>query len=278
MAGRLSVKGLLKASKAAREAQASASSSGAPKADRSRAIRLALKHATYAIHNAFGFGTDEHGKSVQSVQFARESQVFFVPDPDDDPLQMWWLLFAPDGPDDEYRGGEFIGTARVNDTYPYTPPVFSVLTPNGLYAPGQNPCISIGHYHSNNYSSGLFFSGFVQMVYGTYSDPQSLGDGIAINRAPRAECQQLARQSRAYNYANFPAVMAKFGEFYAAGAEFSGATNLLSLEARRWYNRRHGAKRPPDEEVELLGGQAPEPPATPRTKKTDDKYAAAEAE
>ncbi|KAK8940434.1 Ubiquitin-conjugating enzyme E2 32 [Platanthera zijinensis] len=69
--------------------------------------------------------------------------------------------FAILGPgDSEFEGGIYHGRIQLPADYPFKPPSFMLLTPNGRFETQTKICLSISNYHPEHWQpswSGIFF-------------------------------------------------------------------------------------------------------------------------
>lgn len=136
-----------------------------------------------------------------------------------DDLTIWYcLLYNFDGNDNEFEGGEYLVRIVVNKEtgFPYNPPHFYFMTPNGVYGVEKKVCISIGEFHKDNYISALKVSGFVDQLWNGMIGWKSLGDGISILHTSAEEKKQFAAASRAYNREHYPELIARIESAYCA--------------------------------------------------------------
>ena len=122
------------------------------------------------------------------------------------------LAFNITGEEDEFVGGEYLFEMSVDKNRGVlAPPMFRYFTPNGVYGPGQAPCLNIGHEHPENFSPALIgLEGFANMTIeamrGHAEVMGSLG-GRNMIRSKAAEKRKLAAESRAYNEKHYPQYM-----------------------------------------------------------------------
>jgi hypothetical protein len=148
------------------------------------------------------------------------------------------------GRDGEFEGGEYLIEMNADDDYPFTPPVFFVRTPNGVYDGGfdrqVDVCLGNGHLHKDKFAAGQGgMMGFMMMTlngmmnwrltntghgilheeyfrYSTFDDPcpgpRARTHQEALDPALNREKLALARASKAYNRKHYPKIMALFDE------------------------------------------------------------------
>ena len=121
-----------------------------------------------------------------------------------------------------YEGGEYLAMFKLPPEFPSKPPSFHLLTPNGIYKPGVNICISGGSYHADQYTSNIGIGGFAMQIVSGLITPDvfdsrkggSAGIGITIED-PETR-QRLAQKSREFNYKNHPDLMEQINTQYDA--------------------------------------------------------------
>jgi hypothetical protein len=100
---------------------------------------------------------------------------------------------------DPLIGGVYIFEFSPSSNFPFDPPMFKLLTPNGVYGVGRQPCIEIGMYHHADYPSGMGLGMFIMNTIGGLICPDTLGHGIEILSTSVLERQKLAKESEEYN-------------------------------------------------------------------------------
>jgi ubiquitin-protein ligase len=116
---------------------------------------------------------------------------------------VWYiLLHNMEGDDGEYVGGEYLCKLVAPEKFPFEPPQFYFLTPNGVYEPNKKVCISIGEFHKDDYARTLGMSGFAtELVSGMigWKYLHDAGGGIAIIKTTPEEKKMLAAKSKEFN-------------------------------------------------------------------------------
>jgi len=118
---------------------------------------------------------------------------------DDDPYTWLILIHNISGNKDEYLGGEFIFRMILPKDFPYNPPEFYALTPNGLYDCHKKCCISIGEFHKDEYRAVLGASGFAKELANGLINWHEVESGMNMLRTNYEEKKGLAKSSRDYN-------------------------------------------------------------------------------
>lgn len=130
----------------------------------------------------------------------------------DDPT-IYYFMFT--GLGDLFRDGVYLGEIKITESY-IKPPLVTMYTPTGVYPVNtHNFCISIGHYHANDYCPGIGIDGFVRCVLSGLENWRELGEGInLIATADSEENEQLIRRlatsSVEYNNTNNRHILAYF--------------------------------------------------------------------
>ena len=118
----------------------------------------------------------------------------------DDQINVWYILMSNfSGNNNEYLDGEYLLELIMGPNYPYSPPDFRFLTPNGLYDTQQQPCISIGSYHKNKSRPVLNASSFAHQILSGFIGWVEMGAGISLLNDSLETKRRYARESRAYN-------------------------------------------------------------------------------
>lgn len=155
---------------------------------------------------------------------------------DDSVIRVWYFLVgnlpAP------YIGGEYLFQLAAPDTFPERPPVFSFLTPNGVFEPGGKICISIGEFHATQaagktgaygWRPALGMMGFAREVVNALIVPEALGGGIRVRNDPPDVKARLAAGSAAYNHKHHAGLVKSFQGFAESYPD------LLVVRVRRMW-------------------------------------------
>lgn len=133
----------------------------------------------------------------------------------DDKPYIWYVLLSGfSGDDNEFEGGEYLVRMEAPEKFPYEPPSFYFMTPNGVYGVETKVCIHIGEYHKADYRAALGMRGFAEQLVSGMIGWKSLGGGISILSTKNEEKKKLAKASREYNNKNFPKVMKMIQDSY----------------------------------------------------------------
>ncbi len=100
---------------------------------------------------------------------------------DADDTRKWYVLLdGIEGKDNEFLGGQYLLRMEMPADFPFNPPMFYFMTPNGICKTDTNPCISIGSYHKEDYRPTLGVSGFVNNLVSSFIGWRELHGGINI--------------------------------------------------------------------------------------------------
>jgi ubiquitin-conjugating enzyme E2 J1 len=127
----------------------------------------------------------------------------------DNPL-VWYAMLH--GIADDFEGGEYLVRIETTPKFPYAPPWFYLMTPNGVYDIEKKVCIDIGGYHSQNFRAVLGVDGFAkQLVSGIIG---GIDHGISILHTTSEQKKALAKLSKMYNEENHPEIVEHINNTY----------------------------------------------------------------
>ena len=142
---------------------------------------------------------------------------------DETDVNVWYIKFH--SLDTPYKGGEYIVKFTATKDFPFDPPGFEFLTPNGLYSVdgGMRPCVSNGEYHKGDYPSVLGMHHFPEQILGTLICWDSMTGGIAVINTTEKQKQKLADDSVMHNETRLAEyndmIEAAYGEYSSKFAE-----------------------------------------------------------
>lgn len=135
-----------------------------------------------------------------AILFSSEN-MDFIPSPDG--LEKWIVrIRGIDGINNTYKNAEILFEVKAGDKYPFKPPSFSCLTPNGRFANGGPICVSNGEFHSQNYQKSLSIGGFMHNIISMLFDNNAYEGSIRIIFLGQEQTEKLSSSSRKYNIAN----------------------------------------------------------------------------
>lgn len=131
-----------------------------------------------------------------------------------DNIREWYVLYHDIGY--PYEGGEFLMKLVAPSDYPFNPPSFSFMTPTNRFETNAKPCVSMGHYHSDNWSPRTGMYGFaIQIFYSLKMPMTDLGGGIGILTPDKQSDilkHECAAKSISYNISHYPDIIKLFEE------------------------------------------------------------------
>lgn len=146
-------------------------------------------------------------KELKDLHLNPAPDVLAVADPENI-LVIYFLLDGAAGT--PYENGEYFGRMLLPATYPFAPPSFFVMTPNGRFQTETSICTSFSSYHpatwSPSWNIGSMASGLLSFMSTTDATAGSVTTTDETKRT-------LAEQSRAFNCKQ-PRYKALFPERY----------------------------------------------------------------
>ncbi len=134
---------------------------------------------------------------------------------DEKNISKWYVLLSGfDGDEDEFKGGEYLVRVELPSDFPFNPPHFYFMTPNGLYGTETKVCISIGEYHKADYRAALGVSGFCNQLVSGLIGWRDMGGGINILKTKINEKKAYAIQSADSNNNNYPELMTQLNDTF----------------------------------------------------------------
>ena len=123
-------------------------------------------------------------------------------------VAKWYFLIH--NIDEPYKGGEYLFEMTAPTDFPFKPPAFTCLTPNGFYDIGGRICISVGEFHSENYRATLGMMGFAEQVMAGLIDAKNMGHGIRLIVTTDNQKKNYAAASVEYNKTKYANIMKLF--------------------------------------------------------------------
>lgn len=120
------------------------------------------------------------------------------------------------GYENELDGAEYLCVFIFPLEFPFKPPEFQFLTPNGIYDMDTHPCVTIGSYHADGYKAAGGIYDFIRAIGSTLIAYDVLESGIGIISTSTTvdEKKELAQMSKQYNEENYPKIMKTMREQY----------------------------------------------------------------
>ena len=115
------------------------------------------------------------------------------------PLTWFFLLKGP--VDTHYEGGHYLGKIIHSPEYPFKPPDFMMLTPNGRFEINVKICLTNSGYHSSEWSAMWNIRSIILGFLSIMTDDNT--SGISHIKRTKTERQNLANNSDSYNQNNY---------------------------------------------------------------------------
>jgi len=150
--------------------------------------------------------------------------------------QTWYIevrnLWGKEG---ELEGGRYLFKMWAPEDFPFKPPKFTALTPNGVYEINQSICISIGEYHADQYMATLGMLGFAKELANGMTCWKDMGHGIGIVHMQNsiADKRKWCRDSGAYNTKNNAEIVAKIESTYTEYSKKWDSTKMTDEYRQR---------------------------------------------
>lgn len=132
--------------------------------------------------------------------------------PAENGMNTWYAIFM--GPHDSvYKGGQYICKILLSENYPFTPPDFIFITPNGRFDINKKICLTITGFHSDMWQSTITIKTMLIQIFSVFY--QDVDNGIAHLIPPAKgttpqERKAFAENSVAYNLANYKEIYENF--------------------------------------------------------------------
>lgn len=105
-----------------------------------------------------------------------------------------WHFIVRGAANSEFEGGLYHGRILLPSEYPFKPPAFLMLTPNGRFEIGQKVCLSISSHHPEHWQPSWSVRTALIALVAFMQTPG--GGAIASLDDSKSDRQELARQSR----------------------------------------------------------------------------------
>ncbi len=131
-------------------------------------------------------------------------------------MSTWYVLISNmTGDEGEYTEGEYLVRIELPERFPYSPPKFYFLTPQGLFEVDKAPCVSIGHLHEDEWRPALGVAGFCENLISALIGWRNITDGVFIQTSSADDKRRLAAASCAHNAAHYADILALIAGSYA---------------------------------------------------------------
>lgn len=116
--------------------------------------------------------------------------------PNHNNLLEWFFIF--EGPKDSpYEGGNYLGKILFPDNFPFAPPDFKMITPNGRFQTNVKICMSNTGFHSQEWSPAWSLSSLLNGFISIMMDDKE--HGIGMIQSDNTVKEKLAEKSLKYN-------------------------------------------------------------------------------
>jgi len=132
---------------------------------------------------------------------------------DKDTFEFIFRIRNMKGSNDEFIGGEYLLRLIPPDNYPYKPPDFKFLTPNGIYELNSSVCLSTGKYHPQQYRATGGMAGLARDIWTAMIMHKDIGGGISIISEKKRNIGNMkvhAARSKKFNRKNYKNYIDKF--------------------------------------------------------------------
>jgi ubiquitin-protein ligase len=114
----------------------------------------------------------------------------------DNILDWYCLIYGLN--EEEYKDGEYIFNIKMSNNYPFDPPDFYFLTPNGRFDINKKLCFSNSSYHKESWSPLWTIKTIILGFLSFFLEKNSSG-GIGHINTSSKDKQFLASLSKEYN-------------------------------------------------------------------------------
>ena len=125
---------------------------------------------------------------------------------ENDMLLFYFLIYGQY--DTDYKGGQYIGKIILSKNYPFSPPDFMFLTPNGRFEVNRKICLSITGFHSDEWNPTITISGMLVQLYTVFE--KDIDVGLAHIKRSKNERSDLANKSIEFNSNKLSHIYSKF--------------------------------------------------------------------
>lgn len=161
----------------------------------------------------------------------KDATVTYILTADENDLQKIWVLARNLDTDEspEWAGGHFLFQLRLPNDFPISPPKFVAYNKNGVYETGTEAiCISIGHYHVENWRPALGLGGFIREIVNGMIHREFLIEkgGLGLLSSTSDEIIKYSTDSLDGLKEKYPNVISKMQEEFA---EYSKSWDLTEI-------------------------------------------------
>jgi ubiquitin-protein ligase len=175
---------------------------------------------------------DKRGMAIQMAQFKKatiepnEHIRFYMSETQ---ANLWYIMIGNfDGNENEFKDGVYLVRMIAPADFPFNPPRFYFMTPNGVYECEKKVCINIGEYHKEDYRASLGMRGFAEQLISGMIGWKELGGGINILHTDAKKKRTMAAESQAYNAKLYPEIIEKINSAFTS---YSSKWDLAKIPA-----------------------------------------------
>ena len=111
--------------------------------------------------------------------------------------QLDWYCMIYDLNEEEYKNGQYIFNIKMSPNYPFDPPEFYFLTPNGRFDIDKKLCFSNSSYHKESWSPLWTIKTIILGFLSFFLEKKSSGIGHLVTSMD--EKKIFAEKSQEYN-------------------------------------------------------------------------------
>ena len=112
-------------------------------------------------------------------------------------IMDWYILYY-NLDDDRFKNGEYLLNVKLKDGYPFKPPEFFWLTPNGRFDINTKICYNISTYHEEQWNPLWRMRTIIIGIMSMLLDNNTVGIGH-IQNTTLVKYKEYASRSKEYN-------------------------------------------------------------------------------
>ena len=130
--------------------------------------------------------------------------------PQEDNLYIWYFLLKGKV-GTAYEGGYYVGKICHSENYPFSPPKFMMMTPNGRFIINEQICLSNSNYHANEWSPSWNIVNILIGFYSIFMDDKE--HGLSHIHESSENRQRYAKAAVQYNKQHNSEIIKGFTRF-----------------------------------------------------------------
>lgn len=123
-------------------------------------------------------------------------------------IMDWYILYS-NLDDERFKDGEYLLNIKLKDGYPFKPPEFYWLTPNGRFEINTKICYNISTYHEEQWNPLWRMRTIIIGIMSMLLDSNTHGIGHIMNTSIE-QYKKLSKNSKEYNKAIISKLNASF--------------------------------------------------------------------